>query len=304
MQTQGDAARPAEAGAVGQSSSLRSARFTTIDESQLRQQATRRRSWLIVAAQAAALAAIIGGMIYLGAYLTRPATSDDLYRAVKSQVNSGGAESLATVEAQIDEFLRRFSQDSRAAELHQYQRQIALDRADRQLQITARRGGASSRLLPIERLYLQAVDAAPDSPAAAVSLLESLLALYGDVPDADFQSPGKESEDPERRQRQAQCVELAHRRLKSLRDELADWTEQQLTELRGRLAAAERLTASNPKLAAAMYRAIIDLHQEEAWAAEIVADARQRLSKLENGREDSVEQEVSKGAEIKSQDEG
>ena len=45
--------------------------------------------------------------------------------------------------------------------------------------------------------------------------------------------------------------------------------------------AAERLSATKPQEAAAMYGAIVDLFGDSAWAKDIVAEARQRLSELE-----------------------
>ena len=44
---------------------------------------------------------------------------------------------------------------------------------------------------------------------------------------------------------------------------------------------ASRLVASDSPKAAAMFRAIIDLYEHETWAAEAVAQARERLERME-----------------------
>jgi hypothetical protein len=50
-----------------------------------------------------------------------------------------------------------------------------------------------------------------------------------------------------------------------------------LASLEERLKIAQQIASSDPLRAATMYRAIIDLHQQHRWAADIVADARRRL---------------------------
>jgi hypothetical protein len=100
-------------------------------------------------------------------------------------------------------------------------------------------------------------------------MLESLIALYGPT--------GAGEPDPQ----VTAVVQLATRRLKSLRDELAAQYADQLKSLEERLEAAARLTATDPKHAAAMYRAIVDLHQGHEWAESVVVQAQTRLAEIE-----------------------
>jgi hypothetical protein len=130
-----------------------------------------------------------------------------------------------------------------------------------------------SGLLPVERLYLQAVVAAQDSPARGIAMLEALVALYGaNTPDATAEA-GKSQE----RERQLLCVQLAENRSAALRNQLESQVRLQLASLRERLSAAEEITKTDPARAADMYRAIIGLHGGDSWAEEIVAVARKRL---------------------------
>jgi hypothetical protein len=69
--------------------------------------------------------------------------------------------------------------------------------------------------------------------------------------------------------------------LEPLRAAHKDFVEQHLASLRERMEAAEKLAASDRSRAATLYRALIDLHQQDAWAAEIVAEARGRLELIQ-----------------------
>jgi hypothetical protein len=174
----------------------------------------------------------------------------------------------------LKEFFDRYPQDPRAAELRQYERRIALDRAERRLQLEARGPLASSALLPVERLYLKARDMASDAPEAAIKTLESLVALYGAPPAASDADP----EDRDERERETLCVALAERRIKTIRAALAEQVHRHLAALRERLDAAGQLSATDASRATDVYRAIIDLHGGDAWAAEIVDEARRQLN--------------------------
>jgi hypothetical protein len=65
-----------------------------------------------------------------------------------------------------------------------------------------------------------------------------------------------------------------------LQDDLTRDRAAQLAALRERIDLAQRLSKVDAKQAAAMYRAIIDLHHNHAWANDVVATARKRLSEL------------------------
>jgi hypothetical protein len=75
-------------------------------------------------------------------------------------------------------------------------------------------------------------------------------------------------------------VQLAKRRIEALQTTIAKERDVQLADLRERIQAARDLAGSDPEHAAAMYRAIIDLHANDAWAAEVVQEARGHLAKL------------------------
>jgi hypothetical protein len=179
-----------------------------------------------------------------------------------------------------------YPNDSRAAELVRYREQVALDKAERRLQREARgTGSAEAELFPAERLYLRAVDMAHASPEAAAGILQSLIDLYGanttKEPANDSTGSASAKRNAELDDRVRTVVQLAERRQKTLQDEIAKQRQVQLADLRERLQTAEQLTESNPQRAAAMYQAIVSLHANEAWAADIVQEARGQLAELQ-----------------------
>ena len=117
-------------------------------------------------------------------------------------------------------------------------------------------------------------DTAPDK---SLAMLESLVNLYGanaaDRPTASNGSARRRRSSDDAA-RTADVVQLAERRIETMRADAAECEHDQLATLEERLAAAEQLAATNPQQAAAMYRAIVDLHESDAWAAAVVAKAR------------------------------
>lgn len=254
-------------------SPAKAARFTTLEEEQARH-AQQHRSWHVIGAQFLGLVLMLAGLAGLGLYLARPPTADELYDKITANIDPEQAESVRDVQQEVEEFLSKYPEDPRAPEIQTYMRQVRLDRAERRLQLQARRGGLSDpTLLPVEVLYLQAVSKAQQSPEEAIAMFDSLVQLYGASAndDVDDESP---------QTRQAACVELAKRQSQRLRVELAKHAERQLADLEERLAVAEALSATDPAGAQAIYSAIVDLYQDQLWAEEIVAEARLRLENL------------------------
>jgi serine/threonine-protein kinase len=248
----------------------RPSRFTTLEEEEERLRAQQRRSWVQIAMQLAALAAVVFCMVALAMYIRRTPSSDELYATITERGDGDEQVSLATVEPDVSEFLRLYPNDPRAREVERYRERIELDkleRRQRRLRREARESGAAdTSLMPAEQIYLRAMDAAETSPDEAAALLQSLVDLYAPVVN------GAAADDDV-----AAIVALAKRRLKTLREDLDKMHERQLTALRGRLEVARQLSRSDAAEAARMYQAIIDLHAGDAWAKEVVAEARSML---------------------------
>lgn len=265
----------------------RPARFTTVEEEEAARSAQQQKSWLFIAAQLVAVVAIVGTVAGGFAYLSRPVPANTLYAAIMSRVDSEDDASLGKVEDEVNDFLTRFPEDTRANELRGYQEQIELDKLERKLQRQAREVWAiNTTLLPVERLYLEAKTIAARAPERSVGLLSSLIDLY-DVPVLTSSSePGKSvaanKKNGERAtaDRTAAVVRQARRRIKSLTSEVEKQHDQQLASLRDRLAVAEQLKSAKPEQAAAMCRAILNLHENDQWAAAAVVKARSMLAEM------------------------
>jgi eukaryotic-like serine/threonine-protein kinase len=263
------------------------ARFTTIEEEEALRSAQQKRSWLLVAAQLASFAAVLGAMVGVAMYLSRPPSADKLYSSIAARVDSDDDASLGKVEDEVNTFLQHFSNDPRADVLRGYKERIELDKLERKLQRQKPGSGSTEvPLLPIEQLYLQASEQAGSAPEMALVKLQSLIDLYGaeapvDTKDGGPSGSNKRSPNRHAAERAADVVQLAKRRLTALRADTARLRAAQLATLEERLAAADRLSATNPTQAATMYRAILDLYGAEAWAAPVVEIARSQLTALE-----------------------
>jgi hypothetical protein len=224
----------------------------------------------MIAAQLAGLAAVLAAMGAFALYLSRPPSADELYSTVSERGTGDNEAPLGSVEREINKFLELYPQDPRAEELQRYKGRIDLDKLERKLRREARdSGSADPSLLPVEQLYLRAAGMAENSPDEALALFQSLIDLYGpSIGDGDNNDVSA-------------IVQLAKQRLAGLRSDLTKLHERQLSALAERLDVAQQLSTTDSAKAAAMYRAIIDLHQSNTWANEVVAQARTRLVELE-----------------------
>jgi serine/threonine-protein kinase len=265
---------------------VRTTRFTTIEEEEeARRLARRQRSRLAAVGQLAALIAVMAAIGGVAWRVTRPASADRLYASITERAGADEGGSLAPVENEVNEFLTRYPQDPRADEITRYKERIELDKLERTLQRHIRGSDAfDSKLTPAEQLYLDAVSETDNSPDKALAMLYSLVNLYG--AEAPAEAPrtaeggggGKTTRD--KSARSADVVQLARRRLETLRSELALQHKVQLAEINERMDVAEKLSKSDAQRAAAMYQAIVDLYGGEKWAESAVGNARSRLAEL------------------------
>jgi serine/threonine-protein kinase len=144
----GSAAASAGKPLVPQLPSEPTARFTTIEEEEIRLRSQNQRSWLLVAAQLGGLVAVLASLTGVALYLSRPQSADKLYASIDARVEGDDDASLGKVENEVNEFLRRFPEDPRADVLRSYQERIELDKLERRLQRLTRGGGINTSLLP------------------------------------------------------------------------------------------------------------------------------------------------------------
>jgi serine/threonine-protein kinase len=209
------------------------------------------------------LACILAGFYYLG----RPESADDLFQRIDA--SAGPSE----VEKEIREFLDRFPEDSRYAKIDQRRQKIDIDKLERKLLIQSRNASSSdSRLLPIERRCMEALELAQHDPVAAEKMFAAIILLHGGETAGPLE--GKQAE------RHAACLQLAARRRRELESIVASQAARERTILLTQLQLAEELAAEQPQRAREIYQAVINLYQDQTWANEIVETAQDRLQSL------------------------
>ncbi|HEX6963656.1 MAG TPA: hypothetical protein VF175_17450, partial [Lacipirellula sp.] len=265
LQAESPPARASSAATATQPAAVkpRESRFTTVEEARRRAAEQSTQRWEL-ALQLAMLLATIAGIGWLGWWLTRPASADDVYAAIEA----GSEEDLGDVESEINEFLARFPNDRRAEEVEELAEELALEKQQRRIRRGLLPGGEEAH--PITTVFAEAIRLREQDPARAARMIEDLLALY------PVAGGARESLSESQRTN----LRLAERELESLRERAAQYAAEQLPELRQRLQAARRLELAQPEQAAAMYQALVDLYDGEAWAATVVDTARERLQVL------------------------
>jgi serine/threonine-protein kinase len=261
--------------------------FTTLEEEEARRAAERDRPWLLVGAQLAGIVAVLGGLVAFAIYMSRPPSADDLYDTISSQLDGDADTPQLNIEDEVEKFLALYPDDERADEIERHKERLDLDKLERRLYRQVRENGTlDTSLLPVEQLYVQSLDARQSAPDEAAAMLQSLIDLYQTAPQLESDRRPPRSAERARNAwddqvRTATVVQLAKRRLAALKDDLAWQRSRELESLRERMSAAQRLADRDPQQAAAMYRAIINLHERDKWADKIVAEARSRLTELD-----------------------
>ena len=239
-------------------------RFTvapTVEESlELDDPDARRQRLIQIVLLTLTLAALLAGVWYL----MQPATVDALYERIVAAASDENPERLVEVEPQVQEFLQRFPEDARREEIEDFQSAIDDHRAETLSRNLVRRLSRKTQLAPVERAYLTAIAEAQLAPERSVAKLQAFLTLYSNQPGI--------SRDGER------CVEAARRKLKQLKVMIALSTEAHAAFLSNEMRRAEAASESDPEQARAIWRALVELYDQQPWAAETVSAARARLA--------------------------
>jgi serine/threonine-protein kinase len=243
-------------------------RFTTVEEAERLARQQQAARWTVVV-QLVLLLTTIGGLGWLGWKLTRPATADQLYQAIDEYVADKGDANLTPISSDIDEFLKRFPDDARAESVRGYAEELELQKLERKLKLRNRLSGSATSA-PVMEVFSQAFRLQNTDPAQAAAMLESLLKLYPKAGGARSALTDDERS----------YLTLAERQLAKLRQVIDKRAANQLPTLKERLATAQRFEQSAPAEAAEMYQALIDLYGDQAWASDVVDQARERLQTL------------------------
>ncbi len=127
----------------------------------------------------AGLIALLAASIGLGWWMLRPLTSDQLYEQIMLAAGSGDDTQLLNSSAAVEEFLTRFPNDQRSAELQALSDEMELSRQARILQRRASRSGGMESLSAIEQGFLQSVKLLGQDNELAQRKLASFIDIFG-----------------------------------------------------------------------------------------------------------------------------
>src|SRR5690606_29716810 len=98
---------------------------------------------------------------------------------ITKQAAGRSISALRDARPDIAEFLVRYSDDPRAAQLQQYMDELELADLERQFELRAGGSVSDDRLSPVERAYLEAIRYAEVDPERQRIKLAALVDLYG-----------------------------------------------------------------------------------------------------------------------------
>jgi serine/threonine-protein kinase len=251
-------------------------RFTTVEELHQAaraeaQRTARRDHWLRLAVAGGLLAAVAAG-----AYTAlKPVTADQLHARIRG-ITERPAGDLRDAGSLIEQFLARFPDDPRAAEIRELDHELQIDALDRR---TRRRPRDDAALPPIERDYRAAIAREPESAVACLAALEAILSLH----DGDLAADAADARP---------WLDLVRRQIDRV-GPLADRERQEdLARAAATLAEAESLAteadrAAPPERARLAARrrelleGLVEIYAPRPHAAEPVAEARRLLAEAE-----------------------
>jgi len=254
----------------------RETHFTTVDDEARRQREASRENRLARVGQLGALILALGTLIGGGFYLMRPASADNLLAAIHEKIEKEGTSDLRNVSDELEEFLSRFPNDPRVAELTSFQEQLEFQRFERRIRTKSRLRGDVG-LSPIEKIYFEAMDAADDDPHAAAATLRALVALY-DPEDLSLDGASDKPVSNKLGSDQRLLIS-ARKQISKLSARAQAEAGAELRALHERMVAAKKLLLTDPERALSMYEAVVRIYGAKSWAKRAVEEARGAINR-------------------------
>lgn len=198
----------------------------------------------------AGLLGLLVACIALGWWLLRPQSADDLYAEVMAAASSGDDSQLLQASGPIDEFLRRFPDDERHAELQALSNEVELARWTRILQRRAARGGGIESLTAVEQGFLQGVNLLATDRAQARQKLSAFVTVVSAADDL--------SRDQQR------LLELASYAVQAGATRLETGPPASAMQLQNLIESAEK--SLPPERLQVYYQNLLELYGEMPWA--------------------------------------
>ena len=138
----------------------------------------RNQDWIQYLSIGVVVTALLGSLAF-GWWIFQPDSADTLYLQIAEAVDSGDEDQLQAARPVIDEFVDRFPEDPRFAEVRNLADDADLQRELRNLQRTAARKGDS--LSAMEQGFLDCLLARERNPEQYKEKLNAFIAVYGQL---------------------------------------------------------------------------------------------------------------------------
>ena len=222
--------------------------------------ATDQFDWIHYGSMAGIIVLLVG-CIGLGWWMLRPLSSDQLYDQIMAVVASGDDAQLLHSSDAVDEFLERFPNDERSAELQSLSDEVELSRQARILQRRASRTGGMESLSAIEQGFLQCVKLLGQDNELAQQKLTSFIDIFGNQEEL----PRDEKK----------LVRLAEFALRAGATSLQSEPPAAAVQLQNLIEAAEK--SMSPTNLSRFYNDLLSLYGELPWAKPQMDRIREKL---------------------------
>lgn len=215
--------------------------------------------WTQIASIAGMLIALVGsiGLVW---WKLQPQSADELYRAIMSAVESGDDSQLLASSDHLDDFLNRFPNDERVADVKVLKDEADLVRRVKLLQRKAARSGGINELSAAEQAFLDAINTRSEDFQLGQQKLAAMISLFS----IDSNGPSEE-----RLVELAKYAKNAGNAVNLTKDPMAKAQLENLIQTAESAMSAENLNR--------FYNNILLLYSDKPWARDQVARIRKKL---------------------------
>ena len=223
-------------------------------------------SWLLLAAKLLALSLPAGFLLWTGWLIFGVRSADTLYERAQRAAQSDRSSELLEVEASIKNFLRRYQDDPRRAEVEGWQQRIATLKAQDRLEWDVRSGWDAADVTPLEDLTLNAMTLEKIDGDGAAKAYKDIMSMF---PDWDIVA-----------EEDLAVLRVVEIRSAALDLELRRSAERHLALIQNRLDYAEKLIPEDSTAAAKQLTALLTIYAKREWATEKLDRARDMLDRI------------------------
>ncbi|MEZ6119953.1 MAG: serine/threonine-protein kinase [Pirellulaceae bacterium] len=217
---------------------------------------TEHSNWLVSGLASLALLVVLGGLVVFARTWFGPPSADELHSQIMDLAASDEPRALLDATAPVQQFLERFPDDERAAEVAAVQQEIQLAKRRKQLELKAKLRSSISQS-PVEQLYLEALRD-PDASSQWLKL-DALTKAFSEDDDQECQ----------------EILKLAQSDLNQLQQQMDALHEQHKQKVMFALERANSMKRNDDAIR--ILQSIIRLYGNKPWADEWVDEAQKCL---------------------------